>query len=514
MKREIRLKLGLNAHNKQTSKQEASMTKCSPLSNSRFLKCESHNQPVTRRSLMAHGLLGSVGTALVPSFLSLLWEKQAFGLTCSDASTGTELPAFIVLDLVGGANIAGNNVLVGKNNNQEDFLGSYATLGIPNALSPKTLAAKVDRTMGLAWHSDSAMLAGIKSKALPATLANCEGAVFATISGDDTSTNVHNPTFWINKAGLKGKYASLVGTRSTNSGGSATAPPASYNPAARPSVITKASDALGLIKAGKLSTLFPQDVSKILEATRSMSVSRLAAFQQKDLNDEVKELIECGYVKSQGMLVATQAEQAAINPAVDTTINTLFTGFTRAEDQAASAAVAKLVLDGFAGAGTIALADFDYHNANARSVTDARDRDAGVVIGSLLQAAALKKRDLMIYVYTDGGVGSSGAPDPTTGKGVYNADAGQNSAAFTIVYKANAKPGLRRTGVRQVGAFNDAGSVDSRFNLISNSVENLTKAVVANYMALLGKEGDLASIVGDNPFGSSLEKYLIFSKLK
>ena len=57
------------------------------------------------------------------------------------------------------------------------------------------------------------------------------------------------------------------------------------------------------------------------------------------------------------------------------------------------------------------------------------------------------------------------------------------------------------------------GSVDGGVNKISTSVESLTKAVVANYLALHGKEGDLAKVVGDNPFGMDLEKYLAFTKL-
>lgn len=475
---------------------------------------ESHKKAVTRRDMMAQGFLGTVGALAMPSFLSLLWERQAFGLTCADGGGGTRLPGFIVLDLVGGANIAGNNVIVGKNNSQSNFLTSYATLGIPNTLSPATNAAKADASMGLLWHADSAMLAGIKTKAVAGTLANCEGAVFAAISGDDTNTNPHNPTYWITKSGLKGKYAALIGGRATNSGGNANVPPASYNPAARPVTITKPSDALGLIKPGKLATILtPADVQKITSAAHSMSSTRLAAFEDKDVSSQVRDLIECGYIKGEQMLAASADEQKAIDPAQDTTLSPIFTGFANATDQAAAFSVAKLVLDNYAGAGTIAKAGFDYH-AQGRAVSDARDREAGVIIGSLLQAASIKQQDLMIYVFTDGGVSASGAPDATTGKGSFTSDAGQTSASFLLVYKAGGKPELRRNGVRQVGSFTDAGGVDSRFNLTANSVENLSKAVVANYLALTGNESKLESVVGDNPFGAALEQYLIFSKLR
>lgn len=475
---------------------------------------ENHKKPFNRRDLMAQGYLGSMGALVMPSFLSLLWEQQALGITCAEPAGTVRLPGFIVLDLTGGANIAGNNVIVGKNNDQANFITTYATLGIPDGISPKNNAAKIDQSMGLLWHADSAMLAGIKTKALAPTLANCEGAVFAAISGDDTGNNPHNPAYWVAKSGLKGKYTSLVGRSATESGGNAKVPPASVNPALRPTVITKPADALGLIRPGKLATLMTSaDIQKVLATAHSMSASRLAAFQEKDVNAQAKELIECGYIKGEQMLAASANEQRAIDPAQDPALTGIFTGFTNAADQAASLSVAKLVLDGYAGGGTIAKGGFDYHG-QGRAVSDARDREAGVIIGSLLQAAAIKNQDLMIYVFTDGGVSAAGAPDPTTGKGVYNSDAGQTSSAFLMVHKAGGKPGLRRANVRQVGSFTDAGGVDSRFNLISNSVENLSKAVVANYMALTGNESKLASVVGDNPFGAGLEQYLIFSKLR
>ena len=476
---------------------------------------ENHRAPSTRRDFMAQGFLGTVGTAAMPSLISLLWERQAYGLDCASASsTAAQLPGFIVLDLAGGANIAGNNVIVGQNNDQAAFLTSYATLGIPDTLSPKVNAAKADSSMGLLWHADSAMLAGIKSKASAATLANVEGGVFAAISGDDNNTNPHNPNYWITKAGLKGKYASLVGITPTLSGGNATIPAASNDPASRPVTITKPSDALGLIKPGKLATLLqPADVKKIVSAAHNMSATQLAAFQTKDLSQQVKDLVECGYIKGEEMMAASADEQIAIDPSKDTIMTGIFTGFANATDQATSLSISKLVMDNYAGAGTISKGGFDYHG-QGRAVSDARDREAGVIIGSLLQAAEAKNKDLMIYVITDGGVTASGAPDPTTGKGVFSGDAGQTSAAFLLVHKAGAKPALRRANVRQVGSFTNAGGVDAKFNLIANSVENLSKAVVANYMALLGTESQLATVVGDNPFGAALEQYLIFNKIR
>jgi hypothetical protein len=122
----------------------------------------------------------------------------------------------------------------------------------------------------------------------------------------------------------------------------------------------------------------------------------------------------------------------------------------------------------------------------------------------------------MIYVFTDGGVVANGTVDNSTngrGKFGWAGDSGQRSASYALVYKKDGKVEIRDNR-RQIGAYKDTGSVDETLTKISGSVENLTKAVVANYLALSGKEGSLASVVGSDPFGAELEQYLAFNKIR
>ena len=119
----------------------------------------------------------------------------------------------------------------------------------------------------------------------------------------------------------------------------------------------------------------------------------------------------------------------------------------------------------------------------------------------------------MIYVYTDGGVSANGGA-VTNGFFKFSADAGERSAAFTLVYKPGAVRGeANRDSVRQIGAFQNGGIVDIPASPIGSNVENLTKAVVANYLALHGRESELAKIVKTDPFGSALDKHLAFKKI-
>jgi sugar/nucleoside kinase (ribokinase family) len=83
-----------------------------------------------------------------------------------------------------------------------------------------------------------------------------------------------------------------------------------------------------------------------------------------------------------------------------------------------------------------------------------------------------------------------------------------------LLYKNSGKATLRVANRRQIGAFKDSGSVETTANLISNSATNVAKAFVANYLSLTGQEAKLASVVGDNPFGTNLNDYLFFNKIK
>ena len=84
---------------------------------------------------------------------------------------------------------------------------------------------------------------------------------------------------------------------------------------------------------------------------------------------------------------------------------------------------------------------------------------------------------------------------------------------MTLLYKNSGRATLR-TGKRQIGGFKPGGSVDNFAATTSNSVINLNKAFVANYLALHGQEGTLADVVGDNPFGASLDQFLFFNKIR
>ena len=101
----------------------------------------------------------------------------------------------------------------------------------------------------------------------------------------------------------------------------------------------------------------------------------------------------------------------------------------------------KLVVNGFAGAGTIELGGFDYHG-QGRATGEVRNFNAGICIGACLEYAARVKRPLMIYVFTDGGINANSTVDSTVngrGKYMWQGDNGQVTSPFFLVYNPNGR---------------------------------------------------------------------------
>lgn len=470
-----------------------------------------HKKPRSRREFIGQGYVAGVSSIVAPSFLSLVTQR-AYGLECSPEAGAKKAVPFISLDLAGGPNIAGGNVMVGKGSggSQTDFLsaGGYATLGLATAVNDASLVSLNGTEESLMFHSSSQFLAGFRTKAVATTTANMDGVIFCTASIDDTGANPHNPAYWINKAGLTGALVQLVGTRNSDSGGNAAAPAGSINPAIRPVLMTTPDSTTSLVDLGLLGSLLnPAKAEKVLKAISSMSQTQVARFSDKELPAKLKDLVNCGYINSAALI--SQFGPAALDPRQDpafaagTAFNNNFAG-----TNAASSAVAKLVLDGLAGAGTIQMGGYDYHGQGV-ATQNQKDFDAGVQAGQLFQTAALKKSPLIMYWFSDGAVAAQASND-TNGRYPFVSDNGERSAAVMLVYDPNGKPKIRNSR-RQVGFFNDSGAVEATASLISSSVESLTKLIVANYLALSGKEGDLAKIVGDDPFGKALESLLSLS---
>ena len=149
-------------------------------------------------------------------------------------------------------------------------------------------------SLGLAFHSESALLRGIKLRASQTTLDRVNGTIFCARSDNDTGNNPHNPIYGIHEAGAEGGLLALVGTESSDSGGNSTMPMSMFDPTVRPTKVASPGEARGLVDTGQLVTLLenPADAAAVMAAAESISGSKVAKLPETDL---VKALINCSY---------------------------------------------------------------------------------------------------------------------------------------------------------------------------------------------------------------------------
>ena len=508
-----------------------------PLGLNEPLRHPDHPRPVTRRDFLAQGFItGGITLAGASAFSLFANPRAAYAALSPDIALLKSAPCnivpgagkipFICFDLSGGANIAGSNVLVGQQGGQLDFLATsgYSKLGIPGNMTPNTsigAGSFVDRQLGLAFHADSAFLRGILERTAVATRAKVNGTVIPALSQNDTQNNPHNPMYGIYSAGALGDLLPLIGSDSSDSGGSSLAPSYMMDTTARPTKVDRSSDVTGLVDTGKLVGLLSQaDATAVLESIERISKKKLDnTMMRTDVSADavVKDLVQCGYVRAADLADRYGNSKQALDPDIDPLIVGPSGIFTQAEydadgDIRKTAAVMKMVVNGYAGAGTIEMGGFDYHTGD-RSTGEMRDLRAGRCMGACIEYAARRNMPLMLYVFSDGSLSSSGMIDNSAagrGKGVWTGDNQSTAAAFFLVY--NPKGPI--TAIRnQIGYFTADGSVASTGSPGANAVNLLAEMVVLNYMALHGQEGAFQGMSWATGVATSLGSMASYSSL-
>ena len=509
---------------------------------------ENHPLPVTRRDFVAAGFLSGPAMVIGPAWLGALLEasRAEAGVPlspdiqallgsgqCNVPTAAGGLP-FICFDLAGGANLVGSEVLVGVQGGQTNFLSTagYGKLGVPGNMVP-TSSANIDASLGLLWHADGAIKRGILSKATtPATAAGTNGAVICAMSQNDTQNNPHNPMYGIAKAGAQGLLLTLAGTESTVSGGNSQAPMALVDPALQPTTISQPSDATALVNTGGASA-DPVAVAVLESQARisggttpyqsgntgsfggalsapNGSTPGVQLYSDPVTDSALKNQVRCAYVKSANT-AAVFGNPAALDPTQDPNIvggtTPIFTASDFMDnDVQKTATVMKLVLDGFAGAGTITLGGYDYHDGT-RATGEGRNFKAGQMIGAVLEYAQRVGKPVMIYVFSDGSLTSTGMVDSSVGgrgKLGWQGDNSSVASTFFLAYSPKGRPQLRNgTAGQQIGYFGSDGSVVSTSSPAANAVNQLVQVVILNYMGLLGTDAQFPTLFSTQSLGSA-----------
>ena len=513
-----------------------------------------HPRPVTRRDFVRQGFMAGTGITLGGGVLSMFASPQdahaATNLSpdilqlardsgCEILDSSNPNIPVICFDLAGGANIAGSNVLVGTQGQQDPMTtAAYSRLGIPDTMLP-TDEANVNSELGLQFHAQSAMLQGILEKLNLGARSNVNGIVIPARSDNDTGNNPHNPMYGFARAGGMGDIVNLVGSRNSDSGGNSMAPVALMRPEDRPTKVDRPSDVSGMVDTSNLTNILGErDVRAMMESIVRLSDKKLGRVNTGNINDStIKDLVRCGYLDTADLTDRFAGKN--IDPAEDPDIvgadgifsDTEWASRDRGEFQK-TASVMKMVIDGHSAAGTITMGGFDYHTGD-RAVGERRDLRAGRCIGACLEYASRDKTanggnppsPVMIYVFSDGSVSSNGRIDDSQdggGKGEWTSDNSSTAASFILVYNPGAAAPELINGyavTRQIGQFSSNGSVITGSSPAANNPNLLVNTVILNYMALSGNIGAFESIYSNLGIShglglnENLDDYIAFAPL-
>ena len=513
-----------------------------------------HPRPVTRRQFLSQGFMTGAAYT-VGGIAPLLAARNARGdlspdldllrtVPCNITDGGGKIP-FICFDLAGGANIANSNVLVGQEGGQTDFLSTqgYQKMGLPGDMVPG--GQDVDGNdfanfdLGLGFHFDSAFRRGILDKVSPTTAANINGAVIPARSDNDTGNNPHNPMMGIARAGAMGSILGNAGSENSESGGNSTQPVMLFDAEMRPTKVDRPSDVVNLVDTGDLvGILSKEDATKVMESIYRLSDQKMFNVENLVNRDaDIDRAVRCGYLKAAH--IADRFGGVPIDPSDDLDIvaadgTGIFTAaeFTAGDRSARefqkTASIMKLVLNSYAGAGTIEMGGYDYHGG-ARAEGEVKDFRAGQCMGACLEYAARLDMPLMLYVFSDGSLSSNGVIDNSTdgrGKGEWTSDNSSTAGSFFLVYnppRLGGRPTLmggtleEQLQHQQIGYMDAGGSVARAATPMANNVNLLVNSVVLNYMALHGEIGQFAGIYQQlgigHGLGNDLDRWVAFNPI-
>jgi len=503
-----------------------------------------HPRPVTRRQFVSQGFMTGAAYTTGAGILSMFADPHEAMADlsgdlsplllnpCQIATNGASKVPFICFDLAGGANINGSNVLVGQQGGQMDFLSTsgYQKMGLPGDMIPGLVDPALNLPyenfdLGLGFHLDSAFRRGIMTSLTAGNEQFINGAAIPARSDNDTSNNPHNPMYGIARAGAgglgaEGSILTLAGSENTDSGGNSMLPQALYDPELRPTKVDRPSDVANLVDTGDLvGILSKDDATAVMESIYRLSDLKMDQVDTQIARDAViKEMVRCGYLKSAD--IADRFGGVPIDPSQDPEIvgpNGIFSaaefnaGDREAREFQKTAAIMKLVVNGYAGAGCIEMGGYDYHNGD-RAEGEVKDERAGRCMGACIEYAARVGVPLMLYVFSDGSLSSNGNIDNSQagrGKGAWSSDNSSTAGAFFLVYNPGRRPTIigatpeEQAVHQQIGYMDAGGSVQRTATPAANNVNLLVNTLLLNYMALHGEQNQFGNVFLNHGLGNA-----------
>ncbi len=459
-----------------------------------------HKKPVTRRDFLAAGIIPFAASVFVPSWASLLLSGKAHAaegdMNCDAADA---LIPVVTVNLSGGAALSSNFLPM---NAAGDPIASYNKMGLGNNQVP------IVREFGNVPFAGmengvllSQFLAGVRAGAVATTIDRTAFVAVPNESQNDTPANKLDISGLVTKAGLIGANLPNLGRVQTSTGiqqAAALVPPPS------PLIVNNfnsLSTSIGYTAAvaQSLNPKQRESLSKLMRDLNTAQTRKLAAIKD---GEGVKKVLDCAGIKNVDVVVKgagiidprgnqTFAQAWGVNAQTAATDNNLI-----------SAAMVYNTLLGQAGTTNLNIGGYDYHDGT-RATGDAKDREAGTMVGRILQSAAILGKPVFIYVVSDGSVFS---PDSASRSAPWAGDRASNGVNYILYYNPAGRP---ETNGFQIGSFTDNQGADTSF-ITGGDPEKAALAVFANWCQV-NKRMDLLEKVAGRPFDTNnLPKVLKF----
>lgn len=433
-----------------------------------------HGKPVTRRDFLASGLIGFSSTLVLPSFLTILARSgsaEAQEALCKVAG-GSDLCPFISIKLSGGMAMSANFLPRDKGGN---LLQSYSKMGMGLGATVPVSYEFANRAV---FYGGSTLLTGIRTQASALTLASSNFVGASVRSQDDSSGNKFDITGLVATAGLTGSLLPNLGRANTDTG--ANQQFAYIRPPA-PLVVGRYEDVAGSLGvSGSLAALNQTQKSNLFKSIQNLSSSQAAAVQNMTGGTLLARLLGCANTANTTLI----SNVSSLN--IDPLGNPMFSavwGITANSNKSSQdfvfATMVYNAINGNASTVNLEMGGYDYHNGT-RTAGDAKDLEAGMVIGRVLQSLAVMGKKGFIVVTSDGSVTS---PDSETAGTPWTSDRGAAGASYMIGYDP---AGAHVMKSDQLGYVNSGQAADETF-LTGGSAELTAAAMFVNYLAYNGK---------------------------
>jgi hypothetical protein len=438
--------------------------------------------------------------------LQSIFGRHAYGedmLQCKSA--GGELPGFLQIELSGGWN-AVNSFAMGNQRDGSAFaplsLGAYAAMGLGPNLAP-TDPTRIDERLGGRLIAGGPFLRGFLTAVTPEAMTKMSVAIMAAISGDDRPTNLLNVTQLAASVVNAGKYKLIDvlgnGQNEVNSFGFSRLSPATIQRRASGRILSP-QNAVEMFDPGLLASRLSRDsVARISQGIRSMSEGQLKKFQSKAFNQQLMDLVSCGYIGAGELLQGVEASR--VDARQDPVITSLSGNVLGNTSESQVATIAKLLTDGMAASATFMPGQaqlYDYHARQAAQQV-ALSEGVGRFVGIAMQIAHMKGAPLFVAITSDGSASASSNAIANPDTGLTTLTAEDESRATTVMLAINGgNPGAAGTRPKmnhhQIGAFNASGAVDVDYlKETVTTPEMHSWVLVANYAAFAGRMAEFRS---------------------